>query len=313
MHHLFVINGFAGKTNAFLRVQSALQTLGDEISYTVHSTVAKGEATTFVRAFCSEHANETIRVYACGGDGTAQEVANGIVGLPNASMTIYACGSGNDFVKYYGDKEEFTDIANLVKAEEKPIDLIEVNGERYAINACHFGFDSAVAVAMHKLRHTPVIGGKRAYAAGVAKCLITDMRTTCTVKADGEVLNPNGELLLCTVANGQYVGGSYRCAPHSMNDDGWLEVCLVKPISRLNFLRLMNAYKEGRHLDEPQFQKYIVYRRAKCVEIEAPDESFACSLDGEVIYGRHIRAQVVHHAISFAAPQIKTPAAVVED
>lgn len=310
MHHLFVVNTYAGKSSASNVVTAALTDPDMDIAYTIHHTTGQGDATAFVRAFCAEHGEEEVRVYACGGDGTVNEVANGIVGLENASMTVYPCGSGNDFVKYYGGKDRFLDMDQLLMAEDVPIDLIRINDERYAINACHFGFDSAVAELMGKIRHKKIIGGKRAYPVSVAKALLTAMKTKCTVKADGEVLNPQGELLLCTVANGQYVGGSYRCAPYSRNDDGLLEVCLVKPVSRFTFLMLMNAYKEGKHLDDPRFEKYIVYRRAKCVEIEADSPAFPCSLDGEVIYGQHIRAEVEERTIAFAVPKEKTYAEV---
>ncbi len=305
MHHLFVINTYAGKDSTDKDIAAVLENMSSDMLYTVHYTEGKGEATAFVRAFCTEHAKETVRVYACGGDGTAHEVANGIVGCPNASMTVYPCGSGNDFVKYYGGKDRFMDIGDLVAAEDAPIDLIRVNDKQYAINACHFGFDSAVAELMGKIRHKKIIGGSMAYPVSVAKALLTSMKTRCTVKADGEVLNPNGELLLCTVANGQYVGGSYRCAPLSCNDDGLLEVCLVKPVSRITFLRLMNAYKEGKHLNDPRFEKYIVYRQARCVEIQAASPVFPCSLDGEVIYGRQLYVEVEEKTIRFAVPKEK--------
>lgn len=310
MHHLFVVNSYAGKSSAAQTITAALEQAGKDIAYTVYHTKEKGDAIAFVRAFCTEHSEESVRVYACGGDGTAHEVANGIAGCANASMTVYPCGSGNDFVKYYGGKDRFMNLCALMDAQDAPIDLIRINDKQYAINACHFGFDSAVAELMGKIRHKKIIGGSMAYPVSVAKALFTSMKTRCTVKADGEVLNPKGELLLCTVANGQYVGGSYRCAPHSHNDDGLLEVCLVKPVSRITFLRLMNAYKAGKHLNDPRFQKYIVYRQAKCVEIDAASPVFPCSLDGEVIYGRHICAQVAEKNIRFAVPEEKDYAKV---
>ncbi len=302
MRHIFVMNGNAGKSKLAAALETELQAYADKIVYEVYHTTASGDATRFVRAYCAEHAEEPVRFYACGGDGTLQEVANGIVGFEHASMSAYPCGSGDDFVKYYGGRERFLQLPLLLEAEEKVIDLIHIDDTHHAINACHFGFDSAVAVNMNKIRHKKIIGGKRAYPVSVAKALFSGMVTRCTVTADGEVLNPSGELLLCTVANGQYVGGSYRCAPLSENDDGWLEVCLVRPLSRLTFVSLMNAYKEGRHLTDPRFEKYITYRRAKRVEIVSPDPKFACSLDGEIIYGQQICATVIEKAIRFAVP-----------
>ncbi len=302
MRHVFVMNSNAGKGRLAEGLEAELQTYADKIAYEVYHTTAAGDATRFVRAYCAEHTEEQMRFYACGGDGTLQEVANGIVGFKHASMSAYPCGSGDDFVKYYGGRDRFLDLPSLLEAEEKQIDLIHIDDTHHAINACHFGFDSAVAVHMNKIRHKKIIGGKRAYPVSVAKALLSGMVTRCTVTVDGEVLNPSGELLLCTVANGQYVGGSYRCAPLSENDDGWLEVCLVKPVSRFTFLSLMNAYKEGRHLTDPRFENYIVYKRGKCVEIASPDPHFACSLDGEVIYGQNIHATVMEKAIRFAVP-----------
>ena len=127
------------------------------------------------------------------------------------------------------------------------------------------------------------------------------MKNRCTVKADGEVINPDGELLLCTVANGQYVGGSFKCAPRAKLDDGLMEVCLAKPISRLRFLQILTPYTNGEHLDREDFKDVIVYRQAKQVEVEAP-EGFAYSLDGEIIYENKFTIEIVPRALNFAPP-----------
>lgn len=302
MRHIFVVNSNAGKAKLAAQLEEILATYADKFTCEVYHTTASKDATRFVRAYCAEHTEEPLRFYACGGDGTLQEIAAGIVGFAHASMSAYPCGSGDDFVKYYGGEERFLQLSALLEAEEKVIDLIDIDGKNCAINACHFGFDSAVAVNMNKIRHKKIIGGKRSYPISVAKALLSCMTTKCTVTVDGEVLNPDGKLLLCTVANGQYVGGSYRCAPLSENDDGWLEVCLVRPLSRFTFVSLMSAYKEGRHLSDPRFEKYITYRRGKRIEISSPDPKFACSLDGEIIYGQKITATVLEKAIRFAVP-----------
>lgn len=272
----------------------------------IYRTDTPTDATAFVHNYCEEH-GEPVRFYACGGDGTLQSVANGIVGFPHASMTAYACGSGNDFVKYYGGQQPFLQIEELLQAQDMPVDLIKVTGHPYALNACHFGFDSAVASFMNKVRRNKLVGGKRAYPTAVAKAFLCDMVTRCTVTVDGEVLNPAGKLLLCTVANGQFVGGSYRCAPRSENDDGMLEICLVKPVSRLTFLKLMNVYRVGGHLTDPRFSKAIVYRRGRRVSISSPDPQFACSLDGEVLYDSELSVSVAEKAIRFSVPASAAP------
>ena len=90
----------------------------------------------------------TAFLYACGGDGTANEVLHGLIGFENASMTCYPCGSGNDYVKYYGGAEKFLDIEALLAGEEHRVDVMRM-GHRYAINVINFGFDTAVARINH--------------------------------------------------------------------------------------------------------------------------------------------------------------------
>jgi diacylglycerol kinase (ATP) len=131
---------------------------------------------------------------------------------------------------------------------------------------------------------------------------MTAMKNRFTVIADGEVLNPDGKGLLCTIANGQYVGGSFRCAPKSEPDDGWIDVCLIRPISRIRFVQILDTYTNGKHLDDPKMQDIIIYRRAKSVEVKGP-AGFACSLDGEIIYDRHFTVEIAPGILNFAVPE----------
>ena len=301
MKHVFIINPAAGASDCEKKVRSELNALGGDFPYECYRTTAKEDATLFVRRWCASHPGERVRFYACGGDGTIGEVAAGVLGMQQASMSCYPAGSGNDYVKYYGGKEHFQDLRALVHGEERKIDLLQV-GTRIAVNAVHFGFDSVVASTMDRVRRMHVLGGRHAYVTGVAHALLTGMRTVCRVTADGENLNPDGRLLLCTLANGTHVGGSYRCAPRSWNDDGYMEVCLVRPVSRLTFLRLKGAYREGSHLEDARFTDRIVYRRARKALISA-GPGFRLCLDGELAYGDTCSVEVLPGAVSFAVPQ----------
>lgn len=305
MKHIFIINPAAGKENYYETVKAALSRSKVEVDYELYQTTAPGDATRYIREFCAANPTLQVRFYACGGDGTLNEVVNGVVGFENASVGCYPCGSGNDFVKYYGGKRVFYDLNALLEAKEEYIDLIRV-GDRYAINATHFGFDSCVADIMRKVRRKKLIGGKNAYTTGVVVGLFKAMKNKCSVKVDGELLNPKETILLCTVANGQFVGGSFRCAPRSLDNDGFLEVCLVHPVSHVTFMKLIKAYTNGQHLDDPKFEKHIEYRRGKVIEVEAP-EGFIYSLDGELYAENHFTAEVVHHAIRFAVPRTASP------
>ncbi len=304
MKHIFVINPAAGKENSYEVIKTALESLHESVDWEIYVTQSPTDATEYIREYCTKN-TQPVRFYACGGDGTLNEVINGVVGFPHASVGCYPSGSGNDFVKYYGGKKFFFNIEELVNAREEYIDLMKV-GDRYAINATHFGFDSCVAQTMMNVRRKKIIGGNNAYTTGVVVGLFKGMKNACKVYADGELLNPDGKILLCTVANGQYVGGSFRCAPKSIDNDGLLEVCLVKPLSHITFMRLIKVYSKGKHLDDDRFAKYVEYRRAKAVHVEAP-EGFVYSFDGELIPDENFTVEVAPSAVRFAVPASARP------
>lgn len=303
MKHIFIINPQAGSGSKLDETRAAIRALGSDVE--LYETKAPKDATAYIRNFCESH-TESVRFYACGGDGTLKEVAEGILGFPQASMSCFPIGSGNDFVKYYGGKRRFADISALMRAEESMVDMIRL-GDEYAINVCSFGFDAAVVVAMNKVRRLPLLGGKNSYTTGIVYALFRAMRNKAEIYADGEKLSGKS-FLLCTIANGGYVGGAYRCAPRARNDDGKLEVCLIGSLSIFTFVRLIGAYRDGLHLDDERFAKYITYRRAERVEVRA-DKSIPIELDGEVIRTSHFLCEAVPGALRFAVPKAEGEAA----
>ena len=300
MKYIFIVNPRAGETDNAAVIRNAIATLPEKDDCEIYVTKAPLDATAYVRDWCAAHPGEAVRFIACGGDGTINEVFSGAAGKENVSVSCYPCGSGNDFVKVFGGADKFKDIPALLRAEAKPLDLLKV-GDRYANNVVNFGFDTVVAITINKEREKTGHGNKNAYTKGVGKALLTAMKNEFTVRADGEVLNPAGKALLCTVANGQYVGGSFRCAPKAKTDDGLIDVCLVKPISRLRFVKILTPYTNGEHLDREDMKDIVVYRQCKKVEVDAP-AGFAYSLDGEIIYESHFTVEIVPAALQFAAP-----------
>ena len=302
MKYIFVVNPMAGEGGAEEKLRAAIEALPQKDECEVYVTKAVGDATEFVKKTVAENNGGEIRFIACGGDGTINEVFSGAVGAENVSVTCWPCGSGNDFVKCYGGADVFMDVAKLVEAKTEKIDVLKV-GERYSVNVTNFGFDTTVAITINKEREKTGHGNKNAYTKGVVTALIKSMKNSGTVWADGEKLNESGKFLLCTVANGQYVGGSFKCAPRAKLGDGLIEVCLIAPISRLRFVKLLGPYTAGEHLDDDTFADIITYRQAKKVEVEAP-EGFAYSLDGEIIYESKFSIEIVPAALDFANPNL---------
>ena len=128
------------------------------------------------------------------------------------------------------------------------------------------------------------------------------MKNNITVEADGEVLNPDGKMLLGGSANGGYVGGKYFCAPNYVLDDGLMEVNLVKPVSIFTLLKLIKQYELGKHLEDERFKDLLVYKRAKKVKLYS-DKLFDVCIDGEIINGTEFEIEVLEKAINFAVEE----------
>ena len=301
MKYYFIINPLAGNGAAEETLKTAVEALPEKDSCIFYKTTAPLDATNFVKKTCEKNPGEEMRFIACGGDGTVNEVFSGAVGFTNVSVTVYPCGSGNDFVKVFGGTEPFMDISKLLHAPTQKLDVLKVE-DRYSINVTNFGFDTTVAITINKEREKTGHGDKSAYTKGVITALIKSMKNTVKVWADGELLNESGKALLCTVANGQYVGGSFKCAPRAKTDDGIIEVCLIKPITRLRFVKILGTYTEGKHLDDEGMKDIVVYRQAKKVKVEAP-EGFAYSLDGEIVYKNKFTIEIVPGALDLAVPE----------
>ncbi|MEE3450021.1 MAG: YegS/Rv2252/BmrU family lipid kinase [Acutalibacteraceae bacterium] len=299
MKHVFIANPNAGQGKAVQNIYNSLSSIDKSAHTEVYLTKGKGDAENYIKQYMKK-SNELVRFYACGGDGTIYEVVNGVAPFPLASFTVYPCGSGNDFVKTFGKKEDFLNIKDLVQGEEIPIDIIKVN-DRFCINACHFGFDTFVARKMDELRSKPIIGGKNVYTTSVAMGLATGMRSKAEITVDGRTMT-NGEFLLCTIANGQYVGGKYKCAPKAVVNDGFMEFCVAEPISRITFIRLAKYYEQGTHLEDKRFKDFLHYTRCKHVDIKAEDR-FSVALDGEVIPVTKASVDIIHNGIKMALPK----------
>ena len=158
MKHIFIINPAAGKADSTNEIVGQLTKIRD-LDYQVYITRVPKDATEYIKTVCSENPDTEYRFYACGGDGTINEVANGVMGFENASMTAVPVGSGNDYVKYFGGREKFLNLEKLVNGEEIMVDVLKVR-DHYALNAVHFGFDTVVLKTMIAVKRKPIIGAR---------------------------------------------------------------------------------------------------------------------------------------------------------
>ena len=299
MKHIFIVNPQAGEHSSYEPTVNALKPFMDKYDIEIYKTGYEKHATVFIRDYIKSNPDKELRFYAAGGDGTLNEVVNGVMGYDNVSLSVYPSGSGNDFVKSLPNPLNYLDFEKLLNAKNHKIDVLKVNDSLYCVNVCNFGFDAMVAKIANDLKNK---GKKNAYSKGLIKALFCGMKNQITVEVDGKVFNPNGKLLLATAANGAYYGGKYKCAPNYVLDDGFIESCVVKPVSVPTFLKLVKQYELGNHLSDKRFEKYLLYTRGKTVKMYSK-KPFNVSLDGEIITGKTFTVEILEKALNFAMPE----------
>lgn len=300
MKHVFVINPAAGKKDLSAEIVKSIENLGAKIDYETYITKKKGDGTTFVKQYLEEHSQEeTIRFYACGGDGSLYDVVNGIGDHKNIEIAQVATGTGNDFVKSVGKVEDFQNIEKLINAKTKKIDLLKVNGH-YCINIADAGFDGEVGYTSMSLKRCPLFNGYTAYLAATLISLLFKISCWMKVSIDDKVLY-EGKTLLAAIANGHTYGGGFFCAPLAKIDDGIIDVCLVKKISRFRIASLIKSYKIGTHISDEKNKSFILYEKCHKVFIETK-KNVAYGIDGELFKGKRIEIEILPSFLSFVQP-----------
>ena len=163
MKHYFIINPAAGKNHTTHDLMSKIVSAAnaEDIDFKMYETKAKGDATSYVSEKCLKHPDKTLRFYACGGDGTLNEVINAAVGFPNAEVAAVPVGTGNDFIKNFSNTKNFMNMKRQILGESVKIDLIKFNG-RYCANVLNIGFDCSVVQKMGQFRRSKIVPNKLA-------------------------------------------------------------------------------------------------------------------------------------------------------
>ena len=250
------------------------------------------------------------RLYACGGDGTLNEVAAGAAGFDNVSVTVFSGGSGNDFTKLFSDPEAFRDLERLMDSEEVSFDMIRCN-EDLALNICSVGLDARIGTDVSNYKRLPLLSGFRAYAASTVVNVIRGIAEHYVVEVDGQRLD--GDRTLICACNGRYYGGGFNPVPEADPTDGLLDILLIKKVSRLQVAKVIGKYKSGRYRELPQFVQHF---RADRVKILC-DRITPINLDGELRMAKEVTMAIAKEKLRFFFPkgltwQVKTQAELCE-
>ena len=298
MKHIFIINPTAGKRDSRQRIYDMADILRDKHGLDVQCILTKkqGHATELTRKLCES--GEELRFYACGGDGTINEVANGILGYDNAAMTCIPVGTGNDFLKNFGDDAaKFSDAENLWDGPQFPMDVIEV-GDRIALTIACSGIDARIGRDVHKYSESPLLDGKSSYIVSlIANFIFKDISSHWTVEIDGNAVE--GDYAVVSVCNGRYYGGGFMPMPEARMDDGIMNVMIVDKVSKLQFLRFVGPYAKGEYRKLPTFARGYT---PKVVRIRSEQEDIVTCLDGESIVNSDITIKLSDKRLNFFGP-----------
>ena len=296
MKHLFIINPAAGSRN---RTEQASQIIhkicrARKLDYEIRVSTAPGECARIAREACQT--GQQLRIYACGGDGTLNEVVCGVAGYDNAAITVYSGGSGNDFVKLFDEPKAFFDLNRLMDADEATFDLIRCN-DTFSLNICSVGLDARIGTDVSNYKRIPLLQGFRAYAASTVVNVIKGIAEHYVVEINGETIDAD-QTFIC-VCNGRFYGGGFNPIPEADPADGMLDVLLVKKLSRLQVPGAIGKYKDGRYKELDHLATY--YKTDKIV-IHC-DRETPINVDGELLTAKDVEMKIAQEKIRFFYPK----------
>ncbi|NLY87921.1 MAG: hypothetical protein GX083_05195 [Clostridiales bacterium] len=280
MKYVFIINPASGGGRHEKRLVPDIEQLAadnPDIECKIYYT-SGGRDATVLADYTARETDDEVFIFACGGDGTVQEVANGIVGHDNAILGVIPVGRGNDLVRQLGggkkEGENFRNLYAQLNGKVNSMDLIKMSwteGDKekscYVVNGINIGFDGNTALATNELARNPYVTGHGAYLIAAAKTFIGKEGENLRITADGKEFY-NGKLLLATIGNGGFCGGGVYSCPRADLYDGLLELMAIKDVTRRKFVSLFFKYKNGKILDIDNRDEILEYEQAKNIVIE---------------------------------------------
>lgn len=296
MRHLFIINKHAGKSGRYKAVEEQIARLNVDVVYTERC----GHATKLAREYVNQ-SDEFAVVYACGGDGTVNEVIRGVYDLDNCSVAPVPIGSGNDFIRSFSEKsEDFLNVKKLMAGEDICVDLLKCN-DRISDNSISVGFDCAVAKNVVKFKKWKFITSSFAYKLSIFYCLFRGRRHNFSIIADGRKIEKKDTYLLSICAKGKYYGGGIKCAPLADNSDGKIDFISVPTVGVLKFISLLSTFTKGGHINNPKID-FLFHDKFSEVEYIS-DEPFDIGFDGEIFSVTDAKISVLPKAVKIRIPK----------
>jgi diacylglycerol kinase (ATP) len=288
-----------GRTSdRWARVEAQARQLFGELD--VSYTQRPGDAERIAREAVQAGAR---RLVVAGGDGTASEVAAGLLGAglaERASLALLPLGTASDFARALGlPRDPARALARIAHGGARKIDagrLRCMGGDgresvRHFVNVVSAGFGGRVDRRVHE-RPTRLGVGGAAFLLATLRALVDWRDIECRVELDGALLH-DGPLVLVAAANGGVFGGGMRIAPHARIDDGRLDVVLIRSMWKPRLLASLPLVYFGAHLGHPA----VLYRQGSLLRIEVGTGEIELDIDGEAFAARRLEIEILPGAI----------------
>lgn len=255
---------------------------GVSLSFDYEFTEGKGHAIELAKKAVADGYNYLVSV---GGDGTAHEVANGILASGKTNLPalgIISTGTGSDLVRSAGIPRDYQDACSCFASPRRlliDVGIVQYHSggkvrERFFLNCAGIGFDATVVGAKERLPRT--FGGTVPYVIGLLRSLLGYRNKRVTLRIGDKT--ETARVLNTVVANGSYMGGGMHIAPLAKLDDALLDVLTVGDISKLELLKAFPSVYKGTHLTHPM----VRLEKTDRVSIES-SEPFLVHADGELL------------------------------
>ena len=288
LHFIFNPTAGNGRTLQLSRtVGNRLDALGVECR--VHATQSRHDAIEISRRLTREGAEDII---AMGGDGTLNEVLNGIEDPARVRLGLIPCGSGNDFAAAAGIPAGIDAALDLIlSGEAKPTDYMECSGVR-GINAIGTGIDVDILRRYNRMK---LLRGSAAYLASLVLTLFT-YRPYVFEEIDGDGATTHRAFIACA-GNGSSIGGGIPICPDAKIDDGLLDVVIVDDIKKPGIPRALLRLMQRRVLE---------LETASCVRKPSlrirSDAPMPVQIDGEIYEDLPFDVRLIHGVLRMYRP-----------
>ena len=295
----FIINPSSGRQNFLKNIEGMIGKLimdqivnHVDVFYTEKQDDAKNAAMNMKKG-------EYDFVVAIGGDGTLNEVINGVVlGENETPIAVISAGTVNDFANYLSLPQGIDEFCDLIKEfNVKEVDLGRIDGT-YFMNVLAGGLLSDVGYKVPK--ELKAIFGKMAYYVECAKDIPKNLFHSIPISVKTEEFSKECECLLFIVANSQSVGGFRNAAPLASVSDGLLDVLILKKVEVAQLSNLLLKIVQGDHINHPN----VEYFQTKKIDIDILDDSkVVVDYDGECFGELPVTIEVVPKAVKIIVPK----------